>query len=120
MRDEMKVGDLVFFYHSNYKPPHIAGIARVCQEAYPDHTAQDPNSKYFDSKATPENPRWMMVDIEHVLAMQEVVSLPEMRANPELEGMLLLQKGSRLSVQNVSLTHFEVICRMGGVPVIPK
>ena len=66
MRDEMKLGDLVFFYHSNFKPPHVAGVARICREGYPDFTAQDPDSKYFDEKATPENPRWMMVDIEPV------------------------------------------------------
>ena len=118
MRDQMSIGDLVLFYHSNCKPPHIAGIARICKEAYPDHTAQDPDSNYFDSKATPENPRWMMVDIEHIQAMVEPVSLPDMRANPELEGMLLLQKFCRLSVQTVSKSHFEAICRMGGISEI--
>ena len=120
MRDEMKVGDLVLFYHSNCKPPHVAGIARVCRDSYPDHTALDSTSNYFDPKATPENPRWMMVDIEHIQAMKVPVSLPDMRANPELEGMLLLQKFCRLSVQTVSMPHFEAICRMGGMSEIPS
>lgn len=115
MRDEMKVGDLVLFYHSNTKPPHVAGIARVCREGHPDHTAQDPASSYFDAKASPENPRWMMVDIEPVEAMAELVSLPDMKANPALDGMPLLAKGSRLSVQPVSADHFQIVRRMGGL-----
>ena len=120
MRDEMRVGDMVLFYHSNCKPPHVAGIARVCREAYPDHTALDSTSKYFDSKATLENPRWMMVDIEHVKAMGNTVSLHDMKANPELEGMPLLQRGQRLSVQPVLIHHFEAICHMGGLSEIPS
>ena len=101
MRDHMAIGDLVLFYHSNCKPPHVAGVAKVSKEGYPDFTAQDPNSKYFDEKATPENPRWIMVDIEAIKGMQPV-GLPELRANPSLEGMPLLQRCQRLSVQAVS------------------
>ncbi len=115
MRDDMKIGDMVLFYHSNTKPPHVAGIARVCREGYPDHTAQDSGSKYFDPKATPENPRWIMVDIEPVEAMKSIVSLPDMKENPALEGMPLLAKGSRLSVQSVPPEHFAVVRRMGGL-----
>ena len=115
MRDDMKIGDFVLFYHSNCKPPHVAGIARVCREAYPDFTALDPESNYFDSKSSPDNPRWMMVDIEAVEALPDVVALSDMRENPELEGMPLLQRGQRLSVQPVSSEHFEVVCRMGGL-----
>jgi len=113
MRDKMKIGDFVLFYHSNCKPPHVAGIATVCKEGYPDHTAQDPKSNYFDIKATPENPRWIMVDIEPKQDLDEV-SLPDMRNNPSLEGMPLLMKGQRLSVQPVSEDHFRIICSMGG------
>ena len=120
MRDEMKLGDLVFFYHSNFKPPHVAGVARICREGYPDFTAQDPDSKYFDEKATPENPRWMMVDIEAVKQMENIVSLQEMRDNPALDGMKLLMKGSRLSVQPVTKKHFEIVCKMGGLNNIPE
>ena len=120
MRDLMKIGDLVLFYHSNCKPPHIAGVAKVCREGYPDFTAQDSSSKYFDPKATPDNPRWMMVDIEAVTAMKEIVTLPEMRENPALEGMPLLMKGQRLSVQSVPKKCFDMICKMGGLEGIPQ
>ena len=115
MRDEMKMGDLVLFYHSNFKPPHVVGIARVCQEGYPDFTAQDPNSKYFDEKATPDNPRWMMVDIEPVMELPQIIPLEDIRNNPECEGMLLIRKGQRLSVQPVEEEHFLAVIRMVGV-----
>ena len=119
MRDDMKVGDMVLFYHSNCKPPHVAGVAKVCKESYPDHTAQDPGSKYYDSKATADNPRWVMVDIEPVISMDSV-SLPELRSNGDLEGMPLLQRGQRLSVQPVNRKHFEIVCKMGGLNGIPE
>ena len=113
MRDDMKVGDFVLFYHSNTKPPHVAGLARVCREGYPDHTSWDSSSKYFDEKSSPDNPRWMMVDIEPIQAF-EIISLPDLKANPALEGMPLLARGQRLSVQPVSQEHFQIVCEMGG------
>ena len=109
----MKVGDIVLFYHSNTKPPHVAGIARVSREGYPDHTSWDPNSKYFDEKSSPENPRWMMVDIEAIEELQPV-SLQDIKENPNLEGMALIRKGQRLSVQPVSKNHYDEVCKMGG------
>ncbi len=115
MRDDMKKGDLVLFYHSNFKPPHIAGIARVSREGYADHTAQDPSSNYFDPKATPENPRWMMVDIEAVAELPTIVSLEEVRNNPACENMLLIRKGQRLSVQPVEESDFDTVLAMGGL-----
>ena len=115
MRDDMKIGDLVLFYHSNCKPPHVAGIARVCREAYPDFTALDPESNYFDPKSSLENPRWMIVDIEPVKQLYEIVALTDMRENAMLEGMPLLQRGQRLSVQPVSSDHFHTVCGMGGL-----
>ncbi len=114
MRDDMKIGDKVLFYHSNCKPPHVAGIARVCKEGYPDFTSWDPDSKYHDEKSNPDNPRWFMVDIEVVRDLN-IVPLPEMKENPLLEGMPLLAKGQRLSVQPVSPEHFQEVCRMGGL-----
>ena len=102
------------FYHSNTKPPHVAGIARVSREGYPDHTSWDPESKYYDEKSSPENPRWIMVDIEAVQEIEKV-SLVDIKANPALDGMPLVQKGQRLSVQPVSKEQFEEICRMGGM-----
>ena len=111
MRDDMKTGDLILFYHSNTQPPHIGGVARVVKEGYPDHTSWDNDSSYHDPKSTPDNPRWFMVDIEPVMALP-MVSLPDLRANPALEGMLLLRKGQRLSVQPVEQHHFEAVLAM--------
>ena len=118
MRDDMKSGDFVLFYHSNCKPPHVAGIARVCREGYPDFTAFDPNSHYFDPKSTIDNPRWIMVDIEPVISL-EPVHLADIRSNLEFEGMPLIRKGQRLSVQPVSAEHFLMICEMGGLNETP-
>jgi len=114
MRDDMKVGDMVLFYHSNTKPPHVAGIARICKEGYPDFTSWDTNSKYYDEKSTPENPRWIMVDIEPVMEIDKV-SLPDIKSNPLLSDMPLVQRGQRLSVQPVSKEQYQEICKMGGV-----
>jgi predicted RNA-binding protein with PUA-like domain len=119
MRDDMKSGDFVLFYHSNCKPPHVAGIARVCREGYPDFTAFDPDSHYFDSKSTVDNPRWIMVDIEPVISL-EPVHLADIRSNLEFEGMPLIRKGQRLSVQPVSAEHFLMICEMGGLNETPS
>ncbi len=115
MRDNMKLGDLVLFYHSNFKPPHVAGIAKVSREGYPDFTAQDSNSKYFDVKASPDNPRWIMVDIEPVVEFNKMVSLQEIKDNPKCDDMLLVRKGQRLSVQPVEEFHFLTILEMGGI-----
>ena len=105
MRDDMSIGDLVLFYHSNCKPPHIAGVARVCKGAYPDFTAQDTESKYFDPKASPENPRWVMVDIEPVYDLNPV-SLPELRTMV-LEGMPLLEKDKIISPARIKRAFFQ-------------
>jgi predicted RNA-binding protein with PUA-like domain len=112
MRDDMRVGDPVLFYHSNSEPLGVAGIARVSREAYPDHTALDPESPYFDPKAGNDDPRWYMVDVEFVEAFPRVVSLDEIRATPGLEKMPLVNK-SRLSVQPVTPEEFEAIVALG-------
>ena len=114
MRDAMKAGDLVLFYHSNTKPPHVAGVARILKEGYPDFTSWDADCKYYDEKSTPENPRWFMVDIEPVMELN-MVSLHDMKENPNLEGMPLLQRGQRLSVQPVDASHFDEVLAMAGV-----
>lgn len=115
MRDDMKIGDKVLFYHSNCSPPHIAGVAKISKEGYPDFTSWDPKSKYFDEKSTPDTPRWFMVDIAPVTAFEEILSLEHLKNTPELEGMLLLRKGQRLSVQPVDEHHFNVIMNMAGI-----
>ncbi len=109
---EMKAGDLVFFYHSQVKPPAIMGIAKVVKAAYPDPTQFDPSSKYYDPKSTPGNPRWDMVDIQYISDIDPPISLPELREIPGLENMVLLQKGSRLSVQPVTKAEWEIICSL--------
>lgn len=98
MRHDMRKGDLIFFYHSNCNPPGIVGIAEVASEAYPDHTAYDPNSDHPDLKSTPENPRWFMVDVRFVKKFSSIISLEELKCHPELSAMQLLRKGNRLSV----------------------
>ncbi len=111
MRDRMKIGDRVLFYHSNARPPGAVGIAEVCRESYPDHTQFDPASKYFDPKATPEKPRWFMVDVRFVERFPRMVSLPEIRATQELAQMVLVNR-SRLSVQPVAQDEYERIVAM--------
>ena len=114
MRDAMKTGDFVLFYHSNCKPPHVAGVARVCKEGYPDHTSWDASSKYHDPKSTADSPRWFMVDIEPVLELPESVSLQAVRDTPACENMLLIRRGQRLSIQPVDEADFDTILMMGG------
>ena len=111
----MKAGDGVFFYHSVAKPPGIAGIARVCREAYPDHTQFEPEDKHYDPKSDPENPRWSMVDIEFVTKFEQLIPLPALREMADLEGMALLQRGQRLSVQPVTAGEWKIICKKAGV-----
>ena len=109
MRDEMKVGDQAFFYHSRQAEPAIVGTVKVVREAYPDHTSWDPSSKYFDEKSSPENPRWLMVDVQFESEFSRQVTLKELRSVPELKEMFLLRKGMRLSVQPVTEEEFQLI-----------
>lgn len=111
MRDEMKPGDLAFFYHSKTKVPGIAGIVTISSEAYPDHTAFDPESEHPDPKSTPDNPRWFMVDVTLKETFDQVIPLQTLKQCPELDGMVLLQKGSRLSVMPVEEKHWDFICQ---------
>ncbi|MDH5681759.1 MAG: EVE domain-containing protein [Spirochaetota bacterium] len=113
MRDDMKSGDLVLFYHSNCEPPGVVGVAEIVKEGYPDHTALNENSDHFDPKSSPENPRWYMVDVKWKEDFERLVPLKDIRNRPELKDMKLIQKGQRLSVQPVTQTEFEVICDMG-------
>lgn len=109
MRNDMQIGDLVFFYHSNCKIPGIVGIAEVASKAYPDHTAFDPQSDHPDLSSSPENPRWYMVDIRFKEKFTRTVTLHEMKNCIELTDLLLLRKGNRLSVMPVSQTSWEFI-----------
>jgi len=109
MRDQMKKGDKVFFYHSNTAEPGIVGIARVVREGYPDFTAFDPDAKYYDPKSDPDKPRWYMVDIQYVRKLKRVITLAELKAHPELEDFPLVRKGNRLSVMPVTRDQWEII-----------
>ncbi|MDQ7063815.1 MAG: EVE domain-containing protein [candidate division KSB1 bacterium] len=115
MRDEIKIGDRVLFYHSVVKPQSIMGIARVVREAYPDHTAWDPESPYFDPKASPDNPRWVMVDIRYERDFEPPITLDELRSTPGLETMLLLKRGMRLSIQPVTENEWKIILALRGM-----
>ncbi len=108
----MRAGDAVLFYHSNAEPPHVAGIAEVVREAYPDPSAWDPGSPYHDPASTPEAPRWVMVSVRAVRALEAPVTLPALTANPKLAGMKVVQKGQRLSVQPVTRQEFDEVLRM--------
>lgn len=110
---EMKVGDRVLFYHSNAKPPGVAGLAEVCKEAYPDHSAWDPRSKYHDPKSPEDAPRWYMVDVKYVETFPDVIALDTLKVTPGLEEMLVLRRGQRLSVQPVTSDEFEIVTRLG-------
>ena len=112
MRDQMKVGDEVFFYHSNCNPPGIVGTATVASEPYPDHTAFDPESEHPDPKSTPDNPRWFMVDIRFQEKFKHPISLDDLKQQPALENMRLVQKGNRLSVMPIEPDEWEYIMQM--------
>jgi predicted RNA-binding protein with PUA-like domain len=112
MRDEMRPGDGVLFYHSNADPPGVAGLAEVVRPGYPDPTARDPASDYYDPKATDADPRWYMVDIRFVEKFPALVPLAVLRETPGLEAMLVNRK-SRLSVQPVTPAEFEIVARLG-------
>lgn len=109
LRDSMKVGDQVLFYHSNATPPAIVGVARVVKEGYPDHTAFDPSDDHYDPKSKKGNPTWYMVDIQFEKKFDEPLTLPMLKAESRLEGMVLVQRGSRLSVQPVRPHEFEIV-----------
>jgi predicted RNA-binding protein with PUA-like domain len=110
---DMKVGDLALFYHSNATPPGVVGVARVASEPYPDPTQWDPASEYFDEKSTEDKPRWWLVDFAFVKEFSQMVTLESLRKEPKLEGMVVLQKGTRLSITPVVKKHFDHVVKMG-------
>jgi len=109
LRDEVAEGDLVLFYHSQVQPQVIAGIARVVRAAYPDHFAWDPASRYHDPKAGPDNPTWVMVDIAPVRAIEPPITRDELKEVPALADMMLLKRGSRLSIQPVAPAEWAAV-----------
>ncbi|MGE9291375.1 MAG: EVE domain-containing protein [Puniceicoccales bacterium] len=112
MRDEMKVGDKILFYHSNCKVPGVVGLAEVASEPYPDRTAFDSSSKYFDEKSDPAKPRWILVDVRFQEKFPRTVSLAEMKETPALNEMKILQRGNRLSITPVAKPEFDLIVKL--------
>jgi predicted RNA-binding protein with PUA-like domain len=115
LRDSVKRGDGVLFYHSGAEPPCIAGIAKVVQDSHPDPTAFDPASRYFDAKSRPEEPTWYQVLIQAVAPVDPPLPLPRLREIPQLSSMELLRKGSRLSVQPVTESEWKTILKLAGI-----
>ena len=109
MRDDMRCGDMVFFYHSNCKQPGIVGIMEVVREGYPDFTALDPASKYYDAKSDGATPRWFMVDIRFIRHLKRTITLQELRQMEQLDGMALVRAGNRLSIMPVTAQQWQHI-----------
>lgn len=112
MRNEMQVGDLGYFYHSNCENIGIAGSVRVVKTAYPDFTAWEPGNDHFDAASTPEQPRWFMVDVQLVERFDRVITLAELKATPGLQDMLILRKGNRLSITPLTAAEWQAIQRL--------
>jgi len=112
MRDEMKVGDLGLFYHSNCADVGVVGVVEIVKEAHPDPTAFDEKSPYYDPKSSPDMPRWMMVAVKWKASFQRTVSLAELKQEAQLKDMRLVQRGNRLSVMPVTQAEFSHICKM--------
>jgi predicted RNA-binding protein with PUA-like domain len=111
MRDGMRVGDGVLFYHSSCAEPGIVGIAQVASTPYPDPTQFDPKSPYYDAKSKPDEPRWLLVDVQ-VLRKTRNLTLPELRANKALQDLVVLRKGNRLSITPVEPKHWRIISEL--------
>lgn len=112
MRDDMKIGDKIFIYHSNCDIIGIVGVATVASEPYPDFTQFDEKSKYFDAKSSKDNPRWILVDVKYEYEYTKTIALAELKNYTELEDMRLLQKGNRLSMFPVDEKHFKFINKL--------
>jgi len=115
MRDEMRVGDAVLFYHSNIAAPAVVGVARVASEPYPDPTQFEAGDPHFDPKASEDAPRWVVVDLEPMRRLPEPVALERLKEDPEVEGLALVRRGNRLSVMPVSHAHYRHVLRLGGL-----
>ncbi len=115
MRDELKIGDEVLFYHSNADPNEVVGYCEIVKEAYTDHTQFDPDNKHYFPKANPENPPWVMVDIKLLKKFKVPVTLSSIKENGKLKDMRLVQRGNRLSVMPVDKKEFDEIVKMGGI-----
>lgn len=114
IRDDMKVGDQGFFYHSNCKEPGIVGLVEIVKSAYPDYTQFDPEADHYDPTSSSDNPRWVMVDVRFLKKFDRVLSLKELRENPQLSSLVVLRKGSRLSITPIAIDEYQAICSLSG------
>lgn len=114
MMKDMKKGDQVLFYHSNSKPPGIAGLAKISNESVPDPTQFDKKSEYFDPKSSKENPRWHCVEVQFHKKFKNYIPLDDIKNTKGLDDMLVIRKGQRLSIQPVTKKEFDIICKAGG------
>lgn len=114
-KDQMKVGEKAFFYHSNADPSGIVGTMEIVSEPYPDPTQFDPNSHYFDPKSPKDAPRWVLRDVKFLSKFKRTVSLAELREVPGLENMLVVRKGQRLSVMPVTEQEWEIVLALDGI-----
>ena len=112
LREQIKKGDLGFFYHSSCTPPGIAGIIEVVREGYPDPSAFDPESKYYDPRSTAAKPNWFMVDVKLIEKFPRFITLAEIKQQPNLQNMLILRKGNRLSITSVTKQEWDVIVNL--------
>ena len=112
MRDDMRIGDEIFFYHSNCKEPGIVGIMKVASEPYPDPIQFNKKSRYFDEKSSKDNPRWILVDVEFVRKLSRNITLTEIKAEKSLEDMTLTRRGNRLSIMPVEKKHWNKILKL--------
>jgi predicted RNA-binding protein with PUA-like domain len=112
MRDDMKVGDKVFFYHSACKEPGVVGTMKVASKPYPVPTQFDTKSKYYDPKSNPDEPRWCLVDVAYVKKLKRLISLTEIKSNPALDDMVLVRRGNRLSIMPIDEEHWQIILGM--------
>lgn len=115
MMNDMEVGDQVLFYHSNAKPPGVAGLATISGAAVPDPTAFDKKSKYFCEKSTKEKPRWFCTEVKYKKKFKTYIPLDELKTKKGLEDMMVIRKGARLSIQPVTKKEFDIVCKMGGL-----
>ena len=113
LRNDLKQGDLAFFYHSSCNPPGIVGIIEVVKEGYPDFTSWNPEADHYDPASLPDNPRWFMVDVKLIKKFPRLISLDEIKKHPKLKNMVILRKGNRLSVTPVTAEEWKTILMLG-------
>lgn len=115
LRDDMQVGDRAFYYHSGCDPLAIVGTVEIVKGGYPDFTQFDPNEDHYDPKSDPDDPRWFMVDVKLVQEFAQAVTRDDLKAEKSLSDMMVLQRGSRLSVQPVTAAEWKTVHKLAGV-----